>query len=108
MEKEQREAFVMQLAQEAIVSTDPRLVRIAMIYMRSLYNFPWAYQYEQELQQELMRLEQMTQGMQQIGASDLQNQWQGQLGQQGGQPMAGAGVDEEGLAILSQRMAQAA
>jgi hypothetical protein len=108
LEKEQREAFVMQLAQEAIVSTDPRLVRIAMIYMRSLYNFPWAYQYEQELQQELMRLEQMTQGMQQIGASDLQNQWQGQLGQQGGQPTAGAGVDEEGLAILSQRMAQAA
>jgi hypothetical protein len=82
-----------------------------MIYMRSLYNFPWAYQYEQELQLELMRLEQMTQGMQQFGAQQLQNQLQSefaQAGQQGVPTTAGAGVDEEGLAILSQRMGRAA
>lgn len=109
LEKEQREAYVMQLAQQAVISGDPRVIRMAMIYLRSLYNFPWAYQYEQELQLELMRLEQMTQGMQQIGAQGLQNQWQGEIdraAQQGGIAGAGAGVDEEGLAILSEAMAR--
>jgi hypothetical protein len=96
----------MQLAQQAIVSGDPRLIRIAMIYLRSLFNFPWAFQYEQELQLELMRLEQMTQGMQQMGAQGLAQQLQGQQGQ--GQeapgPAVGAGIDEEGLGILLNRL----
>jgi len=108
LEKEQREAFVMQIAQEAMRESDPRQIRIAMIYLRSLYNFPWAYQYEQELQQELMRLEQMTQGFQQVGARDLQNRMQGQLAlpaSSGGiEPSAGEGIDEEGLGILLNRM----
>ena len=111
LEKEQREAFVMQITQAAIREGDPRQIRIAMIYLRSLYNFPWAYQYEQELQQELMRLEQMTQGFQKMGAQGLQQQLQGQMqGQQalqapgGNGGAAGEGIDEEGLGILLNRI----
>lgn len=105
LEKEQREAFVMEIAQAAIREGDPRQIRIAMIYLRSLYNFPWAYQYEQELQQELMRLEQMTQGFQKMGAQELQNRMQSQ---QAALPAAEEGIDEEGLGILLERMQQAA
>jgi len=110
LEKEQREAFVMQLTEKAMLSGDPRVVRIYMIYLRSLYNFPWAAQYEQELQAELMRLEQMSQGLQGVGAQGMMNQLQGQLGQGQGQqqalPPAGGGteIDEEGFASLLQAM----
>lgn len=102
LEKEQREAFVMEKTQEAMLSNDPRIVRLVLIYLRSLYNFPWAYQYEQELQSELMRLEQMTPGLQGIGAQAMGNQLRSQLALP---EAAGAGnseIDEEGVnAVLA-------
>jgi len=104
LEKEQREAFVMQITQTAMQTEDPRQIRIAMIYLRSLYNFPWAYQYEQELQQELMRLEQMTQGLQQVGAQELQNRGQSQQALPASGSAAGEGIDDEGLGILLNRL----
>lgn len=102
LEKEQRQAAVMQLTRDAVLSNDPRVVRLALIYTRSLYNFPWAEQYEQELQAELMRLEQVTQGLQQIGARDVGNQMsQTAIPEQAG---GGTDLDTEGVEALFQQL----
>ncbi len=105
LEKEQREAFIMQLVEKAMLANDPRIVRLYLIYVRSLYNFPWAEQYEQELQAELSRLENLSQGLQGVGAQEMMNQLQGRVGQGQGQqalPAAGEGtsLDEEGFNAL--------
>lgn len=103
LEREQREASVLEMTLQALQSSDPRIMRATMIFLDNLV-FPWTDQYIQLLQEELARTEQMgeqlmvqgMQGMQDMGSAAGQQQGQplalpeGGAGQQEGQP----GVDE--------------
>lgn len=75
LERQQREAGVLEMTIQAVTSGDPRVMRAVIISLENM-KFPWAYQYMQLIIEELQRTMQMSQGMQQLGEEAMKQQAQ--------------------------------
>ena len=78
-QREEREAFVKRIVDEAIATEDPRMVKSALIYINHMI-FPWTGDYVELLEAELQNLEQKQQGLQQLGVDQLLSGGQGAPG----------------------------
>lgn len=86
IEKEKRMGTILEMTISALISEDPRVMRATAIFLEDL-NFPYTEQYLQLLQEELQRLEQKTQSLQEVGM--------GAIGEQLALPASGTGQPGE-------------
>lgn len=99
IDRQQREAQVLEMTISALTSGDPRVMRAVLISLDNI-RVPWVYQYAQLLEEEIERTLQLTQGAAQLGEAALA---QGQLAlpqHQGVGPtqQSAGGLDVEQLA----------
>jgi len=112
LQREQREGLVKQMTDEAIQLQNPTIIRSTIIFMGHM-NFPWTADYLQLLQEELQKLEQVQQGLQQFGLAQSLGGGQAPLalpapGQQGQEAPDIQGVAESMGVSLEQLMAAVA